>query len=69
LLLCIVNYQKELPNVPIQNINTIIRIPENLTPTSCRTVSNNKPVKFHLENGNISIELPLLETIEMIEIN
>jgi hypothetical protein len=69
LLLCFVNYQKELPNVPVQNIKTTIRIPENLTPTSCRTVSDDNSVKFNLENGNISIELPLLETIEMIEIN
>ncbi|OHB60118.1 MAG: hypothetical protein A2Y12_09225 [Planctomycetes bacterium GWF2_42_9] len=67
-LLCYVNYQRELPNLPVQNIKTTIRMPENTAPRSCKTVSNNKPIDFLFENGNLRVELPSLNTIEIIEI-
>lgn len=63
-----VNYQKELPNVPARGLYAMIRLPDGVTPKSCIRVSDNKKIDVKIEKGALRIELPCLETIEMIEV-
>ena len=67
-LLCFVNYQDELPNIPVHDLKTTIRLPEGLVPTSCRTVSDNKTIDCEINTSELTVELPKLDTIEMIEV-
>ncbi|MFH0796263.1 MAG: alpha-L-fucosidase, partial [Candidatus Omnitrophota bacterium] len=67
-LLCFVNYQQELPNVPIHNLEAVIKLPGNLKPGSCRTVSDGKEVEFKVENEETLLSLARLDTVEMVEI-
>lgn len=62
-----VNYQKELPNVPVHDMYAKIRLPDGAVPKKCIRVSDKKQIDFKLEKGTIRLELPLLETLEMIE--
>ncbi|MFZ2654295.1 MAG: alpha-amylase family protein [Victivallales bacterium] len=63
-----VNYQKELPNVPVRDVHVLIRLPGGVTPKSCVRVSDGRKFDVKIEKGALRIEVPFLETIEMIEI-
>ncbi|MCX6992713.1 MAG: alpha-L-fucosidase [Kiritimatiellaeota bacterium] len=63
-----VNYQKELPNVPVRDLYATIRLPDGVIPKSCRRVSDNKKIAVKIEQGALRLEVPCLETIEMIEV-
>ncbi len=67
-LLCFVNYQHELPNIPVYHLKITVRVPDGFVPTSCRTVSNGETMQYHVEGGRLTVELPSLNTIEMIEV-
>jgi hypothetical protein len=63
-----VNYQKELPNVPVRDVHALIRLPGGVTPKSCASVSDGRKIDVKIEKGALRIEVPCLDTIEMIEI-
>jgi len=63
-----VNYQKELPNVPVRDLYAKIRLPDGIIPKSCMRVSDNKKIGVKIEQGVLCLEVPCLETIEMIEV-
>lgn len=64
-----VNYQKELPNVPVHDLQATIRLPDGAIPTSCIRVSDNQAVAVKIAEKAICLDMPLLETIEMFELN
>jgi hypothetical protein len=66
-LLGMVNYQKELPNIPACSVWAEVRLP-GTTPKACRRVADGQPLPFRFADGVLNIEIPELETIEMIEI-
>ena len=66
-LLCMVNYQIELPNVPVRDLTTTLYL-GNKRPASCRRASNGELVDFGFDNGLIEILVPEIQTIEIIEI-
>ena len=66
-LVGLVNYQKELPNIPVQNLQVSLRLPQGVPATTC--TSNNTPLPFTFTDGILSFTLPLLETLEMVEIS
>jgi hypothetical protein len=66
-LLGLVNYQKELPNIPVQDFQVAVRLPIGV-PRGCACVSNHAPLPFTFEDGILSIKLPFLETLELVEI-
>ena len=68
MLICFVNYQQELPNVPVCDLKTEIKLPDGKIPKSCRRVSDNKGLGCKVDNGIVTIELAKLETVEMIEV-
>jgi hypothetical protein len=63
-----VNYQKELPNVPVRDIYAKIRLPNGAIPKSCTRVSDKRKVDLKIEKDTFRIEVPFLETLEMFEI-
>ncbi len=62
-----VNYQKELPNVPVRDIYAKIRLPDGAIPKKCIRVSDKKKIDVKFEEGAVLIEVPFLEAIEMFE--
>jgi hypothetical protein len=66
-LVCLVNYQGELPNVPVQAIQVELRL-EAGAPQACTCVSNGQALPFQFEAGLLRFTVPHLETIEMIEV-
>jgi hypothetical protein len=68
LLLCFVNFQHESPNVPIHNLKVTFRLPKEFEPSSFIQVGTSQKVNCEKQNNTYTIELPKLETIEMIEI-
>ncbi len=68
-LLCFVNYQIELPNVEVRDTCVTLRLPEGTRPKSCRRVSDGQEMDFDYADGAITVTLPRLETLEMLELN
>ena len=67
-LLCFVNYQDELPNVPVRDIVVTLRLPGGWVPTACRTVSDRRDAEFEKAGEQLTFRLKRIETGEMIEI-
>ena len=67
-LVCFVNYQQDLPNVPARDVRTTVRLPADFTPTSCRAVSGSPAVRVDCQQNTLTIHVPELETVEMIEV-
>jgi hypothetical protein len=63
-----VNYQRELPNVPIHDLVTRFKLPGMSIPKSCTRVSNGEPLPVTCDDGILSIKIPYLETFEMLEL-
>ncbi len=68
LLLCFVNYQQDVPNVPIYNLRTVFRAPKGFEPHSFFQVGTSQEISCVRQDGDYVINLPKLETVEMIEI-
>jgi len=68
-LLCFVNYQEELPNIPVHDIEVAVSLPDNASPLACRRVSDGKAIDFTADSGQIRLKVSRLETVEMIEID
>lgn len=69
LLLCFVNFQSESPNVPIHDLKVTFRLPKGFEPQSFRQIGTSQKMHCAKQNNTYTLELPKLETIEMIEIS
>jgi hypothetical protein len=67
-LLCLVNYQDELPNIPINDIELTIALPGGDTPALCRSITSQKIVESQKACGGFKICIPRLDLAEMLEI-
>jgi len=67
LLVGLVNYQKELPNVPVFQLRLDLRLDDRI-PKACKLVSNGQDLPFTFTGGIIHFEIPQLDTIEMAEV-
>lgn len=67
-LVSFVNYQKELPNVPVRDITAALRLPGVSAPTACTRVSDGMRMDVELEDGSLVLRVPFLDTIEMVEV-
>lgn len=67
-LVAVVNYQKELPNIPVHGLQVEIRLPSG-DPKSCIRISDGQAISFRYTKGVLAFEIPTLETIEMIEVS
>ena len=66
-LACLVNYQKELPNIPVACVSLELAL-DGLTPTACTRISDGQAIPFTSGQGKIRFEVTGLETLEMVEI-
>lgn len=67
-LVCFVNYQAELPNVPVHDLIATVKLPDTIAIQSCRRVSDGKELNCKIEGQKITMELSRLEIVEMIEL-
>lgn len=67
-LLCFVNHQDDLPNVPVRDVKTRITLPGGATIESAKRVSDGSDMPFAVQADTILFKLETLETVEMIEI-
>ncbi|AQQ70983.1 hypothetical protein SMSP2_01347 [Limihaloglobus sulfuriphilus] len=68
-LLCLVNYQHDLPNIPVFDLKISINLSQGKTPKICRKVSDSKEIHYVMVGPEMEFEIPCLETMEMIEIS
>ena len=68
LLLGIVNYQEELPNIPLLDIHLTIRLAGQDKIRKIIRASDGREVAFRQENGLLSFEIPRLENGEILEL-
>jgi len=68
-LVCLVNYQRELPNVPVRDLEVTLRLPGAGAPAACTRVSDGKPAAARARDGALTLAVPCLETLEIIEID
>ncbi|OGV71800.1 MAG: hypothetical protein A3K19_08525 [Lentisphaerae bacterium RIFOXYB12_FULL_65_16] len=63
-----VNYQRELPNVPVRDLTATLRLPGGKTPLVCTRVSDGKRLDVTTKDGAVALDVARLETLEMIEV-
>ena len=68
-LISFVNYQEELPNIPVCNLETTVRLPNGFIPQKIRRVENGQPGDFEVKDGAVTFQVPRLGTIEMFELS
>ena len=64
-LVCFVNYQREVPNIPVQALTTRIKLPLKSELVSIQRVSDGATLCKDNKDDEITIELPYLDTLEM----
>jgi hypothetical protein len=67
-LLCLVNYQDELPNIPVLDVELTLALPCKSQPAICRSVSSGRVVKAEKTAGGFKLHIPRIDPAEMIEI-
>jgi hypothetical protein len=67
-LVCSVNYQTELPNVPVHDLQVALRLPDMPKNVRCRRVSDGMPMRCVCERGVLTLAVPKVETLEMVEV-
>ena len=63
-----VNYQRELPNIPVRDLYAVLKLPGVGLPGPCTRVSDGARLITGPSWDTLRVEVPLLETIEMIEV-
>lgn len=66
-LLSLVNFQKELPNLPVDGIEVTLRLPARVK--SIALLPAGKPLKFRERAGVATFTAPRLETLLMCAVN
>lgn len=61
LLIGLVNYQDDLPPVPLHDIVLRVRLPEGFIPGSVTRVSDDASIAFKFKGARIEIKIPVLE--------
>ena len=67
-LLGIVNYQDELPNIPLRDVRLTIRMPGGRAVKRMIRASDGKEQEFHMENDSLSFAIPRLGYGEIFEL-
>jgi len=64
-LVCFINYQRELPNIPVRDLTTRVKLPITRHLASIQRVSDGTTFVYENEVDEIKIEVPILDTLEM----
>jgi len=68
-LVCFVNYQADLPNVPVHHLQVALRLPDMPENVRCRRVSDGVSMECMCERGVLKFAVPKIETLEMVEVS
>ncbi len=68
-LVALVNWQADLPNIPARNIALTLTLPKGAQPIRCTRVSDGTPQPFAWSDGLLRFTVPIVETLEMIEVD
>jgi len=66
-LLCMVNFQPELPNIPVDNIEVRFRLPQGVR--SIRQLGVGRAVRHRQRNGVVSFIAPRLDSLSLFAVN
>jgi len=69
ILCCLVNYQEELPVIPVPNIKISLRLPDGFSALKLQRISDGLPVTFSRQGDIITFTLEQLNDLEMIVIS
>ena len=67
-LVCFVNYQDELPNIPVPRVSATVRLPDGFVPSTVRAVSDGSQVDCPMADGQVTIEATDLDVVEMFQL-
>ncbi len=67
-LLCFVNYQGDLPNIPARDLRVTLRLPGGRIPRTGRRISDGQPAALRRVDGAAEVALAALDTMEVIEL-
>jgi len=68
-LLCFVNYQDEAPTIPVHDLTITFSLPGSASVKSGTLVSNNQKIEITSQNGKLTLKLPRLDVVEMVQID
>lgn len=66
-LLCFVNWQNELPNVPVHDITTSFKLATGLSCEKCTRVSDGRNYDFSINGQVLTLRVPKLDCAEFFE--
>jgi chemotaxis protein histidine kinase CheA len=66
-LLCMVNFQSELPNIPVDNVEVRLHLPHRVR--SIRQLAVGRAVRHRQRNGVVSFIAPRLESLSLLAVN
>jgi hypothetical protein len=67
-LLGLVNYQDELPNIPLRELEFTVKLPENCRPVQITRASDGQSADFQLNGNSLTVKIDYLENGEIFEI-
>lgn len=67
-LISLINFQHELPNIPVEGIKVKIRL-DNKTPKSLRIIPEERDLNYEFENGYVQFITPKFETLSMFTLD
>ncbi|MGQ9607869.1 MAG: beta-galactosidase trimerization domain-containing protein [bacterium] len=65
-LISLINFQHELPNIPVENIKIKVRLDDSKFPKSLKILPGEKDLSYEFENGYVLFETPKFETLCML---
>jgi hypothetical protein len=68
LLVSVLNFQQELPNIPVDGIRIRVRL-DNKKPTRLLILPKEQKVAFEVRNNYAEFTLPRLETFQMLALD
>ena len=63
-LICLINFQKELPNIPVHDVRVRVRLADQV-PRQLRTLPGEEALAYQVEDGELEFVIPRLETFAM----
>ncbi|MEI6423046.1 MAG: hypothetical protein WCP55_12565 [Lentisphaerota bacterium] len=67
-IVCLVNYQDELPGIPIHDLKLTVQLPAGFNAKTMTRVSDGREIEFAAHEGYLNFAVDQLNNIEIIEI-
>lgn len=67
-LICLVNFQDELPNIPLHDVEVKLRFPNSDRIAGIKSVEDGNSISYTVESGAVAFKIGLLKDIAMLEV-